>query len=776
MTELMQKQKRNHNNQIVSPANSGWSIHQTIQNEHPLLDHKNALGNQATQRFAHSCPLTLPSPGICPFGGVCHTCPARVQTKLTINKPGDKYEQEADRLADLVMRMPEPHMRGKATVFKQAQDIPIQRACSTCDEEENLQTKPLAAQITPLVQRQVEPGEEEEELMQTKLAIGAQVQFQDKEPEKEEEEPVQAKLEDDTQIQRQEEEPEEEEKEPIQTKRASSQIPFIKNSLENKIHSLKGEGQPLPTATRSFFEKQFGIDFGQVRIHTGNVAAEAAGALKAHAFTIGRDIMFGAKQYAPCTTKGKKLLAHELTHVVQQEHSCSFRISPLAYKSLLRSPKKVSQINSPSSIKLFSNRNLHDDLSTKEKEVFKESWLRYGHVGIEKLTGDRSHDLDVLARAVFRLRILIDPRARKDPLLGLDPNITRKDPRFLGLMMGPIAKHYDEWDGKLQNGLRKAWIRGKRGGREPREVAIRRLNWLYAKYGILDWPKWYADNIKPAYFLGMKIIGGLHQKAIKALQTAEKSLLQGSQLLFLEFPYGKAFGGGYNARGWSGKLGAHSLGMAFDVQSVFNIEVRGAPGIAWSRTDEGKNHIFIVKLLTGFDVYAFAKRYSQYERDICEKNKISGTQQKEIQKEIQAAYNASKNWKTALDSEMKKIESLGGDIVAWEAYGIKLLKLTRTIPFPPLLKKGLKDPKQIRGSLLGYIKRIQKTGRTKRRFSNIPLPKRGFFNIPIEVVGAFIDQSRPANLRFHWVPFHHFQLANWIDELKTEGVCFPSKR
>ena len=78
-----------------------------------------------------------------------------------------------------------------------------------------------------------------------------------------------------------------------------------------------GAGQPLPPATRAFFEPRFGHDFGQLRVHTDAAAAQSARALDAHAFTIGRDIVFGAGRYAPHTPAGQRLLAHELAHVVQ---------------------------------------------------------------------------------------------------------------------------------------------------------------------------------------------------------------------------------------------------------------------------------------------------------------------------------------------------------------------------------------------------------------------------------------------------------------------------
>lgn len=81
---------------------------------------------------------------------------------------------------------------------------------------------------------------------------------------------------------------------------------------------VPGHGMPLPRAARAFFEPRFQRDFGDVRVHADRDAAGAAQALDALAYTRGHDIVFGDGQYAPGTTSGRRLLAHELTHVVQQ--------------------------------------------------------------------------------------------------------------------------------------------------------------------------------------------------------------------------------------------------------------------------------------------------------------------------------------------------------------------------------------------------------------------------------------------------------------------------
>jgi hypothetical protein len=82
--------------------------------------------------------------------------------------------------------------------------------------------------------------------------------------------------------------------------------------------ALRSSGQPLDSATRAYFEPRFGHDFGDVRVHADALAAQSADAVHALAFTLGQDIVFAAGRYRPETPGGRRLLAHELTHVVQQ--------------------------------------------------------------------------------------------------------------------------------------------------------------------------------------------------------------------------------------------------------------------------------------------------------------------------------------------------------------------------------------------------------------------------------------------------------------------------
>jgi hypothetical protein len=113
----------------------------------------------------------------------------------------------------------------------------------------------------------------------------------------------------------------EEEEEPLQPKGESNQVVQVTSDLEERINALRGRGKPLSEAERAFFEQRFGRDFSQVRVHTDAQAAESAREVNAQAFTLGNDVIFSSGYYAPQTLAGKRLLAHELTHVLQQKRT-----------------------------------------------------------------------------------------------------------------------------------------------------------------------------------------------------------------------------------------------------------------------------------------------------------------------------------------------------------------------------------------------------------------------------------------------------------------------
>lgn len=86
---------------------------------------------------------------------------------------------------------------------------------------------------------------------------------------------------------------------------------------------VRSPGDPLDAATRTLFEPRFGHDFSQVRVHTNDRSAASARTVSASAYTVGNDVVFGSRQYSPSSARGQMLLAHELTHVVQQQNVSS---------------------------------------------------------------------------------------------------------------------------------------------------------------------------------------------------------------------------------------------------------------------------------------------------------------------------------------------------------------------------------------------------------------------------------------------------------------------
>ncbi|MBE9004756.1 DUF4157 domain-containing protein [Fortiea sp. LEGE XX443] len=181
--------------------------------------------------------------------------PPRVQMKLTIGEPGDKYEQEADKLAaDVVQRINAP------------KNDQVQRSEQQEDEDE-LQMKPLSATI-----QRSEQAEYEDEL-QMKLLV--------------------------------------------QRQSITGGMPATPD-LEESIQQSRNSGQPLGESVREPMEQAFGSDFSGVKIHTDAQSDQLNQSIQAKAFTTGQDIFFRQGAYQPESRGGQELIAHELTHVVQQ--------------------------------------------------------------------------------------------------------------------------------------------------------------------------------------------------------------------------------------------------------------------------------------------------------------------------------------------------------------------------------------------------------------------------------------------------------------------------
>ncbi len=238
---------------------------------------------------------------------------------LSIGQPGDKYEQEADAMADAVVNHASPNSQlqkkeinsiQRQTLFSHEQETSVQKQG---EEEEPVQAKQEEEEM-------VQSKNEEEEMMQAKVEEEEPVQAKE-----EEEEAIQAKaVEEEEAVQAQkdkEEEPvqaQKEEEEPIQAKESGKQLGIVSKDLKQNLEDSKGQGQMLPKKSRKEMEHAFGADFKGVTVHTDSRAIQMNKSLGAQAFTHGEDIYFNSGKYNPDVSNGKRLLAHELTHVVQQ--------------------------------------------------------------------------------------------------------------------------------------------------------------------------------------------------------------------------------------------------------------------------------------------------------------------------------------------------------------------------------------------------------------------------------------------------------------------------
>jgi outer membrane protein OmpA-like peptidoglycan-associated protein len=199
-----------------SPHREGSAGHESVARSvaqpRPLLQVEQANSNQGVLRLLGSELIQRE----CACGGACPRCRGASETagQVRLSQPGDPPEREAERVADQVMRMPDPGSRGEAGGSRSA---------------------PTGSRVGPAAP------------------------------------------------------------------------------------AASGEGRPLPESVRAYFEPRFGHDFGRVRLHDGPEAARLARSFAARALTVGPDVFFGRGQYAPEAADGRRRIAHELTHVVQQQ-------------------------------------------------------------------------------------------------------------------------------------------------------------------------------------------------------------------------------------------------------------------------------------------------------------------------------------------------------------------------------------------------------------------------------------------------------------------------
>lgn len=284
------------------------------------------VGNQAMQRMLRT-------------GGA--------QAKLTVNTPGDKYEQEADRVADQVMRMTSaaagdpPHIqRATTSCSEKLESANIQRTCASCSAElgsgEIQRTcSGCDAELEPVDSASVPRNENS----LTSLESGsAAVQRMCNECEEET----------DTALKNPALENDDEEKVMLKAGDAETTRPAPPAIESSALNILAGGGQPLPLSTRRFFEDRMARDFSAVRVHADARADELARSVNALAFTHANHLVFRLGAYRPDTSAGRHLLAHELAHTIQQRASpLTDRDSATTEASLQRSAMTPDNVDVP---------------------------------------------------------------------------------------------------------------------------------------------------------------------------------------------------------------------------------------------------------------------------------------------------------------------------------------------------------------------------------------------------------------------------------------------
>jgi Domain of unknown function (DUF4157) len=247
--------------------------------------------------------------------------PIMLRAKLTVNTPGDRYEQEAERVAEQVMRMPVPSLRTPPIGLHESAQ---QKCAAWAVRQRNdglRETRPLNS-----APNRPEPGAAhgDEKLYAKVIGEGSCVGTNNSRggaghctiDTKDSGEETSG---DDTEAAAPESAAETREKvseNSLQRSAVGHSPPLTASAIVGE--GLDSSGHPLDTETRSFMESRFGHSFAHVRVHNNTQASLSADAVGAYAYTVGRDIVFRSGAYAPATDAGRRLLAHELTHVVQQ--------------------------------------------------------------------------------------------------------------------------------------------------------------------------------------------------------------------------------------------------------------------------------------------------------------------------------------------------------------------------------------------------------------------------------------------------------------------------
>lgn len=203
----------------------------------------------------------------------------RIQSKLRVGQPNDKYGQVI-----------EPDS------FDSGSQLPLQRKCAACeDEEQSAQTKLTIGSVNDTYEHEADAVANRVLRMDTSVGNISKLNTSNQAAKRKEQSSA-----------------------GDNSTRNKTEGSLRNSDIFSYISSLNGRGQGLSAAENTFFSSRFGRSFDDVRVHFGSEASQAASSINAKAFTYGNNIVFNQNAYQPNNHQGLYLLAHELTHVVQQ--------------------------------------------------------------------------------------------------------------------------------------------------------------------------------------------------------------------------------------------------------------------------------------------------------------------------------------------------------------------------------------------------------------------------------------------------------------------------
>ncbi|MFH6989266.1 DUF4157 domain-containing protein [Flavobacterium collinsii] len=297
----------------------------------------------------------------------------KIQKKLKTGTAGDQFEVEADRVADKVVNhnssgsgllqskenvQQKPISETISSVQKKSdkkeEEKPVQKKSDKKEEEKPVQKKSDKKEEEKPVQKKSDKKEEEKPVQKKSDKKEEEKPVQKKSDKKEEEKPIQAKCDNCEKEETVQSKDKKEEDKAVQKKEQNPDAEINDNELEGKLDHSKGGGAGLDKKTKGEMESGFGADFSDIKIHTDTNAVQMSQELGAQAFTNGNDVYFNKGKYNPDSREGKHLLAHELTHTIQQTGAVQKSVDP--------SSTAAEDLESPRFKGDYKLEQTHDDL------------------------------------------------------------------------------------------------------------------------------------------------------------------------------------------------------------------------------------------------------------------------------------------------------------------------------------------------------------------------------------------------------------------------------